>query len=71
MEIVDSDTKNASGSQAPAQRDQGRGPNFDPLGGRGDAFGAGDKINDRIMVPSESVGMIIGKGWCDGLACIE
>ena len=34
--------------------------NFDPYGSGG-AAGAG-KINDSIMVPSDAVGMIIGKG---------
>ena len=31
-------------------------------GGMGGAPGGGDKINDSIYVPSEAVGMIIGKG---------
>lgn len=56
MEIVESDTKSLAnqGGGGGAPRSQ---PN--PL-----AFGAADgvKINDMIMVPSEAVGMIIGKG---------
>ncbi|KAI8935014.1 hypothetical protein NX059_008679 [Plenodomus lindquistii] len=65
MEIVDSDTKQMDANnqqpqqQAPqrnAQRD-----NFDPYAGAGAGAGAG-KINDSIMVPSDAVGMIIGKG---------
>lgn len=55
MEIVDSDTKTmGDGTGGPAtnkQRD-----NFDPY-----ASGP-NKINDSIMVPSDAVGMIIGKG---------
>ena len=51
MEIVDSDTKNA-GHGGPPQREQGRG-------GYG---GETEKTNDRIIVPSDAVGMIIGKG---------
>jgi far upstream element-binding protein len=54
MEIVESDSKSlASKDRAPAQRDSGRD------GGYG---GGGEKINDSIFVPSEAVGMIIGKG---------
>ncbi|KAL8645539.1 MAG: hypothetical protein Q9226_007255 [Calogaya cf. arnoldii] len=53
-EIVESDTKNMNAQNA-GNRDMGRGQ---PLfGGGGD-----DKINDNITVPSEAVGMIIGKG---------
>ncbi|KAL8726618.1 MAG: hypothetical protein Q9181_005979, partial [Wetmoreana brouardii] len=51
MEIVESDNKNNSQN---ANRDAGRGQNM---------YGGGDeKINDNIIVPSEAVGMIIGKG---------
>lgn len=61
MEIVDSDTKQMDTStpqqpQQPARRD-----NFDAFGGAGSGVGAG-KINDSIQVPSDAVGMIIGKG---------
>lgn len=52
LEIVESDTKNMNAQNA--SRDTGRGQNV---------FGGGDeKINDNISVPSEAVGMIIGKG---------
>ena len=64
MEIVDSDTKqmDPSGNQQQMQPQQnGRRENFDPYGGGG-AAGAAGKINDNIMVPSDAVGMIIGKG---------
>ncbi|KAF2258607.1 hypothetical protein CC78DRAFT_594472 [Lojkania enalia] len=50
MEIVDSDTK-TMGDGPPNKRD-----NFDPYAG------GANKINDSIMVPSDAVGMIIGKG---------
>jgi len=64
MEIVESDTKslaNQGGGGAPRSQ-----PN--PL-----AFvGAdGEKINDRIMVPSEAVGMIIGKGTRACIFCMQ
>ena len=63
MEIVDSDTKNmvaqnASGG-AGLPRDMGRGPQAGFGGGDNPA---GEKINDSMTVPSEAVGMIIGKG---------
>ncbi|KAL8955309.1 MAG: hypothetical protein Q9183_006699, partial [Haloplaca sp. 2 TL-2023] len=50
-EIVDSDNKNNQN----ANRDAGRGP-VNMYGGDN------EKINDNIVVPSEAVGMIIGKG---------
>lgn len=55
MEIVESDTKNLAnqGNQGAAPRER-LPQQF--LGGDG------EKINDMIMVPSEAVGMIIGKG---------
>jgi far upstream element-binding protein len=70
MEIVDSDTKQMDGSaqsQQPTQLQQpNRRENFDPYsgGGAGAAAGAGagSKINDSMQVPSDAVGMIIGKG---------
>ena len=68
MEIVDSDTKQMDGSaqpQQPAPQQQaGRRDNFDPYSGAGvgAAAGAGNKINDSMLVPSDAVGMIIGKG---------
>ena len=55
MEIVDSDTRGNDGPPA-NQQQPNRRENFDPFSG-----GAG-KINDSIMVPSDAVGMIIGKG---------
>ncbi|KAH7090769.1 hypothetical protein FB567DRAFT_618372 [Paraphoma chrysanthemicola] len=62
MEIVDSDTKQMDGSaQAPQPPVQNRRDNFDPYSG-GAGAGAGSKINDSILVPSDAVGMIIGKG---------
>ncbi|KAH6683082.1 hypothetical protein B0J14DRAFT_647303 [Halenospora varia] len=57
MEIVESDSKNTGTKErAPAQRDSARDSGF------GGGAGGGDKINDSIYVPSEAVGMIIGKG---------
>lgn len=58
MEIVESDSKTAAGGggkersapQRDAPRDSGMGAS------------GGDKITDSIFVPSEAVGMIIGKG---------
>ncbi|EAT84973.2 hypothetical protein SNOG_07507 [Parastagonospora nodorum SN15] len=67
MEIVDSDTKQMDGSaqpqQAAPQQQAGRRDNFDPYSGAGAgaAAGAGNKINDSMLVPSDAVGMIIGK----------
>ncbi|KAL9610146.1 MAG: hypothetical protein Q9167_005124 [Letrouitia subvulpina] len=54
MEIVDSDTKNLT-SQGGTTRDTVRG--IGTTGGDN-----GEKINDVIVVRSEAVGMIIGKG---------
>lgn len=53
MEIVESDTKSLA-----AKGGDPRDRNGPPAFGGGD----GEKINDRISVPSEAVGMIIGKG---------
>ncbi|KAL5115974.1 hypothetical protein ACEQ8H_006091 [Pleosporales sp. CAS-2024a] len=62
MEIVDSDTKQLDGSgqsqPLPPHQQPNRRENFDPYS----AGGAGNKINDSVMVPSDAVGMIIGKG---------
>ncbi|KAL2753421.1 hypothetical protein ACRALDRAFT_2049065 [Sodiomyces alcalophilus JCM 7366] len=55
MEIVDSDSR---GEGQPTQRKGGR---QDQLGGAGGG-GGHDRMNDTIYVPSEAVGMIIGKG---------
>lgn len=51
LEIVDSDSRNGNN---PANA----------RGARGDSFGGGgpEKVNDSIYVPSDAVGMIIGKG---------
>ncbi len=60
MEIVDSDTKNMNSQNAnrePVRGGGGQNPFMGAGGGGGD-----DKINDNITVPSEAVGMIIGKG---------
>ncbi|KAI9681323.1 MAG: hypothetical protein M1817_002606 [Caeruleum heppii] len=69
MEIVDSDTKSLANQGAP-QRDGPRGGDYGGYGGGGGGgggggaggFGGGSRINDSIFVPSEAVGMIIGKG---------
>ena len=63
MEIVDSDTRAADGG-APAhqQQHQSRRDNFNPQGGAPGGGAGGERINDSIMVPSDAVGMIIGKG---------
>jgi far upstream element-binding protein len=73
MEIVDSDTKQMEGANggqpAPAvPQPAARRDNFDPYGGGGGGAGGGSKINDSIMVPSDSVGMIIGKGIMRSIA---
>jgi len=54
LEIVESDSKNGGGNQGGGQGG-GRPP-------RGDNMGGHDRQNDSIYVPSEAVGMIIGKG---------
>ena len=58
MEIVDSDTKNAA-SQGAAVREPTRAGAY---GGVGGGANGGERVNDTIRVPSEAVGMIIGKG---------
>jgi far upstream element-binding protein len=72
MEIVDSDTKQLDGSaqtQPPPAHQPNRRETFDPYAGAGAGAGAGGggavgagKINDSMLVPSDAVGMIIGKG---------
>lgn len=58
MEIVESDSKSTGNKdRGPAQRELTREPGFG-----GSLGGGGDKISDSIFVPSEAVGMIIGKG---------
>jgi far upstream element-binding protein len=60
MEIVESDSKSvANKDRAPTQREATRDAGY---GGGYGGGGGGDKINDSIFVPSEAVGMIIGKG---------
>jgi far upstream element-binding protein len=71
MEIVDSDTRTANEGGAPSnhqsqQQQQPRRDNFNSYGGGAGGGGGGDRINDTIMVPSDAVGMIIGKGM---IAC--
>ena len=63
MEIVDSDTNQQNQGAPP--RDMGRGQ---PYGG--DNFG-GDKINDTIIVPSQAVGMVIGKGLLSTISKVK
>ncbi|KAL8685851.1 MAG: hypothetical protein Q9218_007505, partial [Villophora microphyllina] len=67
MEIVESDNKNHSNANNPNNinannmnnnRDGGRGGQNNMYGGGND----NEKIDDNITVPSEAVGMIIGKG---------
>lgn len=52
MEIVDSDTKLGEGAPPPGRRDQDQG-----YGTSG-----GGRVSESIFVPSDAVGMIIGKG---------
>ncbi|KAE8444433.1 hypothetical protein EG329_000524 [Mollisiaceae sp. DMI_Dod_QoI] len=57
MEIVESDSKGGvDKNRAPPQKDTSRDAGY------GGNHGGGDNINDSIFVPSEAVGMIIGKG---------
>lgn len=58
MEIVESDTKSLANQGGPS-RDASRVPG---AGGPGGGDFGGDKISDTTVVPSEAVGMIIGKG---------
>ncbi|KAH9220785.1 hypothetical protein DL95DRAFT_456054 [Leptodontidium sp. 2 PMI_412] len=63
MEIVESDSKTNNEKQGPplrtTGRDAGHGGGFSGGAAPG---GGGDTSNDSIYVPSEAVGMIIGKG---------
>ena len=62
MEIVESDTKSLA-NQAPPARETGRGGALAGYGGGGSSsYGNSDRLTDSIRVPSEAVGMIIGKG---------
>ncbi|KAI0010629.1 hypothetical protein F4779DRAFT_288645 [Xylariaceae sp. FL0662B] len=59
LEIVDSDNRNVNnGSTTDANKVRPHKPDH----GRDSGQGGGEKINDSIYVPSEAVGMIIGKG---------
>ncbi len=58
MEIVESDTKSLA-NQVGNPRDVRGGTGSS---GGGDLL-SNDKISDTIIVPSDAVGMIIGKGW--------
>lgn len=61
MEIVESDSKTTGGKDAaPPRREPARDNNHGTYGGG--AAGGPDKISDSIFVPSDAVGMIIGKG---------
>ena len=61
MEIVDSDSRNVNGGgkqERPHRHEHGRDGGHAGGGGGG----GGGRVNDSIYVPSEAVGMIIGKG---------
>ncbi|RYO86527.1 hypothetical protein DL766_003028 [Monosporascus sp. MC13-8B] len=61
LEIVDSDSRNvndAAPKSRPPKNDHFRDGGYGGHGGGG----GNDKVNDSIYVPSEAVGMIIGKG---------
>ncbi|KAK0740033.1 hypothetical protein B0T18DRAFT_392933 [Schizothecium vesticola] len=60
LEIVDSDSRNG-GAQGGGSQQGGRPAGRDNFMGGGGGGGP-DKITDSIYVPSDSVGMIIGKG---------
>jgi far upstream element-binding protein len=59
MEIVESDSKSSNMKDRVPPREAARDGGY---GGGHSGSGGGDKINDSIFVPSEAVGMIIGKG---------
>ncbi|KAI2467675.1 hypothetical protein F4781DRAFT_423197 [Annulohypoxylon bovei var. microspora] len=61
MEIVDSDNHSNDNKQQPQQQPQ-QPRQQRPDHSRDNGQGGPDKINDSIYVPSEAVGMIIGKG---------
>ncbi|KAI0137157.1 hypothetical protein BJ170DRAFT_699309 [Xylariales sp. AK1849] len=58
MEIVDSDSRQNNGGGGAAKPERHQKNDL----GRDNGPGGVDKINDAIYVPSEAVGMIIGKG---------
>ena len=74
-QVVESDTRdnannnnNTNTAVSMQQPNYGRNDNNRGGGGGGNKgstfqpFGEGEKINDQVLVPSEAVGMIIGKG---------
>ena len=65
LEIVESDNRNSNTNQVAPQRDRGYENYNQQRSGSGSAAGAAggrDYIEKTIKVPSEAVGMIIGKG---------
>ncbi|KAG6006024.1 hypothetical protein E4U21_007450 [Claviceps maximensis] len=65
MEIVDSDTRGDGAAAAVVMKKTSAAPSRSepPLRDMGGSLGGGpDKVNDAIYVPSDAVGMIIGKG---------
>lgn len=69
MEIVDSDSRGEAppapkkmGGGGPPRNDGPREMGGGSGGGGGGGGGGHDKINDAVYVPSDAVGMIIGKG---------
>ncbi|KAI0483968.1 hypothetical protein GGR56DRAFT_611708 [Xylariaceae sp. FL0804] len=60
LEIVESDSRTADNNNPGPGGNKLRPPKNDH--GRDSVQGGSDKINDSIYVPSEAVGMIIGKG---------
>ena len=64
LEIVESDQKGISVKDLHRERE-------DSHVGGGGGGGGGGKINDSIVVPGDAVGMIIGKGMCHSLVCVD
>lgn len=63
LEIVESDTRAPPGGAPPPDRQRGGGGGgFDSYNRGGNDRGDSGKITEEIFVPSEAVGMIIGKG---------
>lgn len=61
LEIVESDNRNTNQQAASSQRDRGY-DNYSQQRGGSNAAAGRDYIEKTIQVPSEAVGMIIGKG---------
>nr|POE96446.1 far upstream element-binding protein 3 [Quercus suber] len=61
LEIVESDSRGSGSNAQPASRDRGFQDPYAARGGASVATG-GNSIDKTIHVPSEAVGMIIGKG---------